>query len=438
MKKIKTNNLIRKSSHYFYSDSNFYKKEKLESFLIEYRLCLQSIIDFIWNAKLIWHSKGNQRILDIQNDLLDCPSFISTIGIINNSNLSARAVKCAATQVCGIIKGVTKRRNKLLFIKNKLIKENKDLTKINLLLLKEAKISKPIINSKTPAELNSICANFKEVAQGNFNGFIQLSSIGKSFGKLRLPIKYTRHSNKLKNKRSGKIMTSFLIYDKKCDFRWEMERAILKENGRIVGADPGQTTVLTLSDGQSTIVDAHGHDLKSICNKLSRKKKGSKSFKRTQDQRKNYINWSINQLNFDSIREVRMESNKNIRRGKCASRSLGHYTYTLINRKCENLFEEIGVRLISNKSYYRSQRCSECSFVYKKNRSGKEFCCKNCAFKSDADLNAAINNEISLPEIENLYPLDNKDSGFFWKESGIYDLKGKEFTVPFMKEKLIK
>lgn len=428
--------LIRKSSHYFQRDSNLSKLEKLESFLSEYRNHLQDIIDFMWNAEFIWHSKDlKRRILNIHNDLLDCPSFISTT-FLTNSKLSQRALKCAATQACSIIKGVVKYRSKLLYVRNKLTSEGKDLVKINS-LLEEANLSKPIVDSKTPAELNSICATYKETSN-YFDGFIQLTSLGKSFGKLRLPIKYTKHSNKLKDKRNGKLMTSFLIYNQKCDFRWAIPKPVLKENGRIVGADPGQTTVLTLSDGQSTHVDCHGHSLKSICEKLSRKKPNSKAFKQTQDHRKNYINWSINQLNFDSIREVRMESNKNIRRGRNTSRSLKHYTYTLINRKIETLFEDIGVHLTSNKSFYRSQRCSKCSFVYKLNRKGKEFYCRKCAFKSDADLNAAINNEVNLPDLNNLYPLDNKISGFFWKESGVYNLKGEELTVSLMKEKLIK
>jgi ssDNA-binding Zn-finger/Zn-ribbon topoisomerase 1 len=432
--------LIRKSSHYFQRDSNVSKIETLESFLLEYRKHLRDIIDYLWNANFIWHSKdklGNikERILDIKNDLLDCPIFISTT-FLTNSKLSQRALKCAATQACSIIKGAIKHRSKLLYVRNKLISENKDISKIDS-LLKEANISKPIINSQTPAELNSICATYKETSS-HFNGFIQLMSLGKSFGKLRLPIKYTKHSNKLKDKRNGELMASFLIYNQKCDFRWAIPKPILKENGRIVGADPGQTTVLTLSDGQSTQVDCHGHDLKIICNKLSRKKKGSLAFSKAQEHRKNYINWSINRLNFDSIREVRIESNKNIRRGKKTSRSLEHYTYTLTNRKMETLLEDIGVRLSFNKSFYRSQRCCECSFVYNLNRKGKEFCCKNCGFKSDADLNAAINNEVNLFDLSKLYPLDNKISGFFWKESGVYNLEGKEFTVPSMKEKLIK
>jgi hypothetical protein len=53
-------------------------------------------------------------------------------------------------------------------------------------------------------------------------------------------------------------------------------------------------------------------------------------------------------------------------------------------------------------------------------------------------LNAAINNEVNLFDLSKLYPLDNKVSGFFWKESGVYNLEGKEFTVSSMKEKLIK
>jgi hypothetical protein len=40
---------------------------------------------------------------------------------------------------------------------------------------------------------------------------------------------------------------------------------------------------------------------------MTRKQKGSKSFKRTSNHRKNFINWSINQLNLDNIKEIGLE-----------------------------------------------------------------------------------------------------------------------------------
>jgi len=60
---------------------------------------------------------------------------------------------------------------------------------------------------------------------------------------------------------------------------------------------------------------------------MSRKKKGSKSFLRTQNHRKNYINWSINQLNMRGIKQLNIEKLRNVRKGKRSSRFLSHWTY---------------------------------------------------------------------------------------------------------------
>jgi transposase len=104
------------------------------------------------------------------------------------------------------------------------------------------------------------------------------------------------------------------------DIRFDIENVDEKLEGKIIGVDPGLNSCLTLSDSQQTGKDIHGHDLKSICEKLTRKQKGSKAFKRTQEHRTNYINWSINQLNLSEIKEIRYEKMSNFRYGKHTSR----------------------------------------------------------------------------------------------------------------------
>ncbi len=222
-----------------------------------------------------------------------------------------------------------------------------------------------------------------------FNGFLSVVSYTtETYGStIKLPIKGHRNSRKWMKK--GKLMTSFLVTDKDVHLRWEVKKP-KRVDGHKVGADQGMKTVLTISNGQVTPdVCPHGHSLESISKKLSRRKKGSNNFLQAQKHRLNFINYSINQLNFDGVAVVGFEEVKHIRRGNRSSRFMSHWTYTDIRKKVEAVCEELGVQVIPQSSTYRSQRCSGdgCGFVYKRNRKKKEYACSNCGLIIDADLN---------------------------------------------------
>jgi len=278
-------------------------------------------------------------------------------------------------------------------------------------------------------ELNSICCDFEN--NKNFV-FLQLKSIGKYFGKIRIPLKEHRQSKKWN--KQGKLLNSFLIGKYFINLRYEIETPKVKEDGIVVGADQGKNTCLSLSDGQVTTKNKHGHDLNSILLKMKTKKKGSKNFLKCQEHRKNYINWSINQLNLNNIKKINLEKIKNIRKGKSSSRLMSHWTYTLIKDKLLRICEEQKVFVFEQSCVYRSQRCSQCGLVRKSNRNGKTYCCGGCGYVGDADVNASLNHEIDLPSLDDLRVLGYNHEGFYWLESGIYNLNHKELTVPCRKK----
>jgi transposase len=211
-----------------------------------------------------------------------------------------------------------------------------------------------------------------------------------------------------------------------------MEEPQVKTEGIIVGADQGKIDILTLSNGSTTIrIDRDGHSLGSIMQRLVRRRKGSKSFGRAQRQRKNFIHWSLNQLNLKPIKELRLEEIINIGYRRSKSRLMLHWTNTVIRDKTAALCRENGVRLQLQSSTYRSQRCSQCGLVRKANRVGKKYQCKLCGYRADADFNASRNLEISLPDIPfALRNLKLNRIGFYWKVNGFSDLNGEELTVP--------
>jgi hypothetical protein len=68
--------------------------------------------------------------------------------------------------------------------------------------------------------------------------------------------------------------------------------------------------------------------------------------------------------------------------------------------------------------------------VRKSNRKGKIYIC-GCGYSDDADYNASCNHEQNLPIIPvKLRKLNLNRKGFYWKESGFYDLTGVVLTVP--------
>ena len=91
--------------------------------------------------------------------------------------------------------------------------------------------------------------------------------------------------------------------------------------------------------------------------------------------------------------------------------------------------EELGVQVKLQSSTYRSQRCSGCGVVRKRNRKGKTYTC-DCGLILDSDYNASLNHQHELPDIPyNLRRLNLNRKGFFWKSEGFFSLTGEILTV---------
>ena len=322
-------------------------------------------------------------------------------------------------------------RRKLLYIIKKRIEEDKPIEYFEKLLEKNP-IIKPILHDNFGAEISSKLVDFQDDSV-HFDSFVRIKSTG--FDHIKIPISYSKADKKWIKKKAIRI-NSILLKKNSVSIRYALDTPALKKRGKIVGADTGLKSVITLSDGQAlTAPDPHGHTLESICKTLSRRKKGSKNFEQTQAQRENYINWSINQLSLKGIKQINLEEVKNIFFKRRTSRLLSGWTNTLIEEKLKRLAEEQGVLVKLQDSQYRSQRCCECGLVLKSNRKGKLYKCKQCGNQIDSDLNAAKNHEIDLPDIPfNLRAQKLNIAGFFWKETGLFALSGRELEFPVPKK----
>ena len=410
--------MIRSSNHTT-KFPNPLKLKRLSRFVDEYRRVGQIIIDTIW-------ANGYDSFIPLK-DQLNCPKYLDYNRFDVETDISPRTMSSLTTQICAALSASTKKRKKLLYTKSKLIDENIPTKSIDRLLTKYI-IVKPDCRYMNP-ELSSKCSDIE--SGKSFDYFLRIKCIGKSYGHIKIPLKHTKMS--LKWLKSGKPLTSYSLTTSSITLRFEIKPLRTTIGTKVIGVDQGMKDVATCSDSQTTPkTDAHGHSLEFIINKLSRKKRGSRAFEKTQSHRKNFINWSINQLNFNDAKEIRLEKIWNIGYKNRTSRKLSHWTNTLIRDKIIGKCEELEVPVIEQDSTYRSQRCFNCGLVRKANRKGKLYKCKKCGYEADADFNASLNHSIDLPDIDWRFrgKGHNLGKGFRWTPTGLFNLDGSELRVP--------
>ena len=305
--------------------------------------------------------------------------------------------------------------------------------------------------------LNSMYAKSYRKEQGKGQGQ------GIKNNHLYIPLSSHHHFNELKSGivanvqcKLVEIGKSILVSKEGIEVRFKFKPLARKAEfkNKIVGIDQGQRKLFTavsvsLETNEDTadqvisyayanektlketdLKEQLTHSYNEVCDKIARRKKGSKGFKRTQEHRKNLINQAVNLLSEifgfeDDIAEVRLEKLRRLGEGKKKSRKLQAFNYADLRHKLDRKCHETNVKLTETSNAYRSQRCSLCGFVHKKNRlnGGEEFKCIKCGYAADADYNSAKNQVANLPPIyvnarqnrNNLsYHRLARTTGFYW------------------------
>lgn len=287
----------------------------------------------------------------------------------------------------------------------------------------------------------------------NLNSMYSKEYIIRKNNKLSIPLRSHKHFNDLKNGivshvqcHLEQIVKSILVSKEGIEVRFKL-KPLAKESQfkqRKLGIDQGQRKLFTVFSVDKSNVENINDGLylketdfnltatyNQICTKISKLEKGSKSFKRAQDHRKNIINQAVNILsktenfNFENdVAEICLEKIRHLGEGKNKSRKLQAFNYADLRYKLERKCQETNVELTETSNAYRSQRCSQCGFVHKKNRlsGGEEFKCLKCGYVADADINSAKNQVANLPELYVFKRYNrniNHTSGFYWLETGI-------------------
>lgn len=253
---------------------------------------------------------------------------------------------------------------------------------------------------KSKPEVNNFTINFD-------NRMVKIEESGNSFDRwirLRLPflkevkknerieilipIKEHKHSLKFKD---WNLANTIKLNRSYISLVFEKENPILKQEGKSLGIDIGYKKLIATSDNQLI-----GKDFEQIYEKISRKKQGSKLFRKALKERDNKINEVINkEINLLEVKQLIVEDLKSVKRKtkgkirKSFNNKLQRWTYPKVISKLERKAEEEAVQFLRVPPAYTSQTCSSCGFRHKDNRKGEKFLCLSCGYSSDADINAA-------------------------------------------------
>jgi predicted RNA-binding Zn-ribbon protein involved in translation (DUF1610 family) len=416
--------LIRSTRHSL-DFANATKLQLLKEFRIMYASAVQSYVDYLWSTRITF----KDRVLDVSQGLYDCPSMLPDNPDIQ-SGLSGRALKCAATQACGIVQSVLKKRMKLEW-KYEYCVSHKYSTK-HLEKLLAGSVTKPEVGDLNP-ELNSIIVQFGK-SENSFDRWLTFGSLFKDRRGLKvcIPLKNHRHSHLIEDQAENQY-NSILLGKDFVNLRHRLPTPELKETGEVLAIDQGITDMLATSRRDVLPTERNGWTLLKILQKMSRLKWGSQAFKRAKDHLKNYINFVFKRLNLENVKEVKFEDIFNIKYGEKVSRLLKHWSNPLIRDSLTKVCENAGVLFTLVPNEYNSQRCNECGWTQKSNRKGKDFKCLQCGHVEDADHNASLNikDRSSLPDIPyGFRRLKHNLKGFFWNPGVLCNAHGGNLQSP--------
>lgn len=410
------------------------KRNVISDFLTEYRKAVAVYVNALWNSPREW---VNGKILDVEHDYLDVPSMISTTDIPIETRLSGRALKCAATQACGMVKASLRRRKLDLEIRQQCLRETKQMPKRVLDRL-EHKPSKPSTDHIN-AEINSICCSIQGNEHTSFSIWIEFKSLFRTeiYGRgytVQIPLRETKMDVKWSTG-EHEVLPSILLSDDTIHIRYR--RPVPKCIGtKTLGLDQGVRRMLSTSDGTEIPDENHGY--KKILNKIARKKHGSNAYRRALKERESYVYKAIKTVDWSAYKQINLERHFDIKRGKRTSRLLNAFSNPQIrNVLFMRASEEMGVPILEVDNVCNSLRCPMDGWVHVKNRPNKGVvfrCCK-CGYTDDADEVGAMNANLhadGLPNCNHVLVFSlklHRSSGFFWTKDGFFDEKGNPIPV---------
>lgn len=366
------------------------KRQLLDALFVEYQRVVNEFIVLYWDEKKL-PSKAN-----------------ATQWRQVTTWLCGKAVKCAYRQAIQMIKSAQAKNKKRIYKAYQKVYayakgRGKNWTIVNQKWSEwsagrkfRSRVSKPVFNGNS-IDLNSDLATVytSPKKMKNFDLAVRLGSIFGNRISLLLPTKkhslfnkhisngYSVNSSVQLRRIDGKLYLNLFL---------EKETPKVKDMGKVLGIDVGIKKLMSTSDGEF-----FGRDIESKIQKLKRRKRGSKNFKQTISEIKDYIGQQVNKLKLDDVGVVVVEDldvknmSKKRKSSKEHRKTLGNWNSRLLFGRLSNKCQENRVLMTGVESEYTSQICSSCGAIHKESRKGERYECKSCGASLDADHNAGMN-----------------------------------------------
>ena len=365
------------------------KRQLLDNLFIEYQRVVNEFIVLYWNEKKLL-SKAN-----------------ATQWRRVTTWLCGKAVKCAYRQAIQMIKSAqAKNKNRIYKSYQRVYAyakgRGKNWTIVNQKWSEWSKDRKfrqrvrtPIFNGNS-IDLNSDLATIytSPKKMKNFDLAVRLGSIFGNRISLLLPTKkhalfnkhisngYAVNSSVQLRRIDGNLYVNLFL---------EKETPAVKSDGKVLGIDVGIKKLMSTSDGEF-----FGRDIESKIQKLKRRKRDSKNFKKTLAEIKDYIGQQVNKLKLEDVGVVVVEDldvknmSKKRKSSKEHRKTLGNWNSRLLFGRLSSRCEENRVLFTTTSPEYTSQECSSCGMTCKESRKGERYDCKSCGVSLDADHNAGM------------------------------------------------
>jgi len=378
--------MIRTSKHNISNITNQGKLSYLDCLFIDYKNGLEIYINYIIDGVLPLKTMMSSSLLP--NEKIIHSRFKQLIYKQASEIIRSQIDKCKKKRYSSYKKVYSyfkKNERQLNFI-------NKKFSKLQL---------KDILTSRyfTKPNLNNISINlderFFDIKYGkHFDNFVKIilpyfNEKGTRALQIKVPLKYHKHSLSLlkdnfslrKNIQIKKVNGSYYI-----NLIW-FKDVLPRTEGSSLGIDLGYNKLIATSNGETI-----GSELKQIYNKISNKKQGSKSFKRSLNERDNLINYYVNKIDLTELKTIVIEDLNNVKSGKkYFNNKIQRWSYVKTIDKINRTCEVNGIGLVKVSPSYTSQTCSCCGHTDKNSRKLEEFLCVSCGYESDADINASVN-----------------------------------------------
>ena len=378
--------MIRTSKHIL-NNTNQGKLVSLDNLFILYKHDLEIYIKYIINGTL-----------PIKNNL---SSSLLPNELIKHSRYKQLIYKQASEIIRSQLDKAKKKRfnnYKRIYTYYSLIKPQAKFTKLRFSELNLKDITKTKYFTKP--NLNNISINlderFFDIKSGNyFDNFVKIilpefNEKGTRALQIKLPFNNHKHSLSISNN-NFKLRNNIQL--KKVNNNYYIsqiwEKVVTKRTtGKTIGLDMGYKKLLVSNENNYFGVT----NLQEIYSKISRKKQGSKGFKRSLVERDNKINEVINKMNTEGILNIIIEDLKSVKTNKkYFTNKIQRWSYPKTINKLDRICEVKGINLVKVSPAYTSQTCSSCGNVDKESRQGEKYRCTLCGYELDADYNAAIN-----------------------------------------------